>query len=106
VIVFSISTLLSTIDGLSALRYFLAMDEKFYNLTPEEQQATVHGITMPNKNLSDNFRDARIRLGLWLKQNMCSAGAEPDYTREAGLEGLREFQKRFNEVLVAALKGP
>jgi len=30
---------------------------------------------------------------------------EPDHTREAGLEGLSEFQKRFNEVLVAALKG-
>jgi len=61
-------------------------------------------MTMPNNNPYDNFRDARIRLGVWVKQNMCSAGAEPGYTREAGLEGLREFQKLFNEVLVAALK--
>ena len=59
---------------------------------------------MPNDNLSDNFRDARIRLGVRVKQNMCSGGAEPDYTREAGLEGLQEFQNRFNEVLVVPLK--
>jgi len=53
---------------------------------------------------SDNFRDARIRLGEWVKQNMCAEGVEPDYTREAGLAGLQEFQKRFNDALVAALK--
>jgi hypothetical protein len=52
----------------------------------------------------DEFLDARIRLGLWVKENMCSCGAKPDYTREAGLEGLREFQKRFYEVLATAMK--
>jgi hypothetical protein len=52
----------------------------------------------------DDFRDARIRLGLWAKENLCSCGAQPDYTREAGLEGLLEFQKRFYDVLFSALK--
>jgi hypothetical protein len=27
-------------------------------------------------NLTDNFRDARLRLGGWVKQNMCVEGVE------------------------------
>lgn len=83
------------------------MDEKLCKATlPFEsfRDALIRVDNLENVTPLENFRDARIRLGLWAKENLCSCGAQPDFTREAGLEGLLEFQKRFYDVLATALK--
>jgi hypothetical protein len=51
----------------------------------------------------DAFEDAKLKYVLWLKQKGLSGNA-PDYTREAGLEGLLEYRRNLYDVLIEAHK--
>ena len=55
---------------------------------------------------TDDFWNARVELDKWMEENMCIGRAQNTdpvrVQREAGLEGLREFQKRVDAVFEEA----